>query len=410
MIQRDTPAPATSRIPYRKVSPDLEATYRRAGLTAAADAIKRCRETGDCSKVLTDAEAWNAFANGKVSAGMGDPDLKSAPPAAYAGVAAVAPAAAARGAALTATERAALQWGTARVIQGGAGATAEAVATGGAEALATGGAEALATGGAEVVATGAATGAGVAAATVLIPVALAVYVAVSIWTLVNYATFEAELRKQGYVILPDPLAVCIGMCHTGPAPSYRPTIPRTIPDLPGPGPLTEKDRRSIEDWIKGSGKKTSADPVTPPVPAPDPAKKKDEEEKARCRLVRRDVSRGGDPLSDLFCSVVSQNSPSYDIYSVVGRAEIDALQGRNWFECKCGQLPLVRAAKRGEAWAKARLEGPTGLDEQILRQSRIAFFCRYSYRLAVANKEVEDFMRERYPFVDVVRVPFEPCE
>jgi hypothetical protein len=147
-----------------------------------------------------------------------------------------------------------------------------------------------------------------------------------------------------------------------------------------------------------------------PVAVPVTPRREEEEERRGCRPVERLESRGDDPLSNLFCEVVSGGSPSYDIYTTVGRAEIDALRGRTWYECKCGQLSLVRAARAGERWAIARFEGPTGLDEQIRRQSRIAVHCRYIYRLVVASEEVASYFRERHPDIDVIVVGWEPCE
>ncbi|HSI69367.1 MAG TPA: hypothetical protein VK941_03980, partial [Gillisia sp.] len=207
-----------------------------------------------------------------------------------------------------------------------------------------------------------------------------------------------------YIILPNILGVCIGNCHQPAAPTFNPpNIPDTSPK-PWPDKLSPAEMQKLKDWINPP---TPAQPKSPPVPKPNPKEKKDDNKKKDCRRVSRKTSRGDDPLAELFCSVVSMGAPSYDIYSTVGVAEIDALLGTSWYECKCGYLSTVRAFKRGEKWAKFAVDK---LDEQIRRQIKIAVHCGYQYRLFVANKEVEQFFRNRYSDIDVVRLDFEPCE
>jgi hypothetical protein len=143
------------------------------------------------------------------------------------------------------------------------------------------------------------------------------------------------------------------------------------------------------------------------VPVPAPEKKR--RERTDCELTRRTVPRGNDPLSELFCSKVS-NFPSFDIWSRAGSAEIDALAGIIWYECKCGHSSLVRAYEAGKRWARMALEGPSGLDEQIRRHLRIAKHCGYLYRFVVASEHVAAFFRNRHPDLITVVEPFEPCE
>ena len=98
---------------------------------------------------------------------------------------------------------------------------------------------------------------------------------------------------------------------------------------------------------------------------------------------------------------------SFDIYSLMGVAEIDALVGRTWYECKCGYGSLVRAAERGDRWSRFALDT---LDEQIRRHMRIAAHCKLIYRFVVANEAVAALVRVRHPDVDVVVFGWEPCE
>jgi hypothetical protein len=240
---------------------------------------------------------------------------------------------------------------------------------------------------------------GTAASTAVVPLAVGVYVVVGIVDLIAYTRFQVALSKLGFVILPEPLAVCVGLCHQPSAPTFRQRYP-----FPEPEPV---DPRLLEKWLRRTAPEPGPGPgpVAPPVPKPKP--REDEEERRRCRLVRRTRPRGNDPLSELFCSVVSNDAPSYDIYSPVGVAEIDALWGQSWYECKCGQGSLIEAYERGERWAQRALDER---DEQIRRQSRIAAYCGYFYRLVVANRRVEEFLRARHADIAVLRQDFEPCE
>ena len=98
---------------------------------------------------------------------------------------------------------------------------------------------------------------------------------------------------------------------------------------------------------------------------------------------------------------------SYDIYSNVAVAEIDALVGRTWYECKCVYLSLIRALESGEFWARRAIDT---FDEPARRQNRIAGYCGYQYRLVVSNRPVEEFLRARHPDITIQRVESDLCD
>jgi uncharacterized protein DUF4157/putative RNase toxin 16 of polymorphic toxin system len=229
-------------VPYEKSSPSVEAMYRRNGLTEAANAVRRCRLEGVCSKVLTTNEAYQAYRTGRLTAGMDEDKSTRAPAVPFAAAGMLAPAAspgAAGGAVRTATalERAREAWQTAEVLEGGEVAAGEVAAPGVA-----------------------------GAATVAVPVALGVYLVVAVADLIGYGSFQAALQRMGYVILPDPLQVCISGCHQPAAPTREFDDPGSgflHPDFPGGGlhpEFTETDYRAIEEYLQ---------PSTPaPLPLP----------------------------------------------------------------------------------------------------------------------------------------------
>jgi len=267
----------------------------------------------------------------------------------------------------SALARAAARWGTATVVEGGTAAEAAPAAA--------------------------------SAASVAVPIAVGVYVTIAVVDLFVYASFQHALRRLGYVILPAPLVVCIGLCHRPAGPTFpAPLLPAPTPMFPRR--LSPEDLRRIRECLEPT-------PTLTPTPVPVPPPREEEERRRDCRLVRRTVPRGDDPLSELFCQAMSFGAPSYDIFSIMGVAEIDALVGRTWYECKCGYGSLIRAAAAGVWWARFALDR---LDEQIRRHSRIAAHCRLTYRFVVATEEVARFVRERHPDIDVVVFGWEPCE
>lgn len=279
-----------ANIPLEKWSTDVEASYRKAGLQTAANAVRLCREEGACRHLLTEKEAWVMFGAGRSAGGL-DKEGQGGPgsTAGVGGMAAAGlvapvlnPGTVGGTAANTALERAALRWGTAEVISGGA-----AVAEGG---------------------TAAAAGTSIAIAA---PVAIGVYVVVGIASLISWTNFQKELQLQGYVILPEILGVCIGNCHQPAAPKFEPRFPPdTFSPQPFPKELSPKDVEALRDWINP---KPSTQPMSPPIPKPQPKEKDDEDKSKDCKKVKRTTSRGDDPLAELFCAVVSKDAPSYDI-------------------------------------------------------------------------------------------------
>ncbi len=147
---------------------------------------------------------------------------------------------------------------------------------------------------------------------------------------------------------------------------------------------------------------------------------------AQSRLVPQRRRRGGcrlepisplgdDPLSVLYCHQATGSPYSYriTIESATGAptrrwAEIDALRGDTWYECKCGYEALLTGAARGEGVARAVLER---LDRQVLNHADIARTCGLQYRYIVSNNTVRNILQNRW-FGNVVIdvVPFEPCD
>jgi hypothetical protein len=256
-------SPVFPNVPSEKWRSDVESAYRRAGNVEAANAVRACRELGECGHILTEREAWNAYRTGRITANLGAPPEtgpggSTAPSLAVAGVAApaaLAPSAvsgAQATAARTALQRAAVRWGTAAVLEGGAAAEAGAGAA-------------------------AATGTAAGVATVAVPILGAVVITLAVIDLVGYASFQSALHRLGYVILPEPLGVCIGLCHQPSAPTIREPFP-----FPRPEPL---DPRLIEEWLK---RETPAPrptpgpgPVAPPFPFPEPRQRRRRRRKCR---------------------------------------------------------------------------------------------------------------------------------
>lgn len=352
--------------PFEKYSESSEAMFRRAGRNDVADAVRRCREQGGnaCAKLLTPDEAWALYRSGRSIAGLpAEAALGGDAALAFVGVPAtplltppVAPPV------VTAPPV-----GAPPVV---AGVTAVEVAT------------------------------------IAIPVVGALYLAVGVYDLVSFAKFQSALIRHGYTFMPSPLGVCIGQCHTAPAP----TAPRwsRAPSPTFPKSFTEGDIGTGDlpkDWVKRAPTKKSA-PET--KPAPKTAENPSEEEGQKCKL--RPLARplGNDPLAELFCDVVAPAGQSYWITSPVGVAEIDKLVGRTWYECKCGLRSTVEKVLAGKRYGEIRMMEK---DEQILRHMRIARACGYSYRVAVASEYVAKFLRARYfDQVDVLVREWEPCE
>jgi len=249
------PPPGVS---FEKWSPDVEAMYRRNGLVDAANAVRRCRQ-GSCEKVLTEAEAYEAYRSGRLKAGLGEAAEKTAKVGSGAGGVAAVPAVAAVAAPAAAPAAAGAAPAAAPAAESAAARAAARWAPQAARAAAAAARAAPAAEAAPAAAPG------VAAATVAIPIALGIYVTVAIIDLVGYTSFQAALQRQGFVILPPPLQVCISGCHQpqvpsdpfgGPEGSGWFGGPSGIPQFPG------DNDDAIRKWIESQ-------PGTPaPTPAP----------------------------------------------------------------------------------------------------------------------------------------------
>src|SRR5690349_22487432 len=65
--------PSPTLFPYTTLFRSVERAYRSAGLTHQANAVMKCRELGECSKALTESEAYAAYRSGHLAAGLGEP-------------------------------------------------------------------------------------------------------------------------------------------------------------------------------------------------------------------------------------------------------------------------------------------------------------------------------------------------
>lgn len=226
-------AATRAQVPYEKWSPQIEEQYRKRGDTPRANAVRDCREIGGefCDRLLTLEEvnalygvAQNAKGDeGKVRLGLGS--LSTI--------------------------------GILGYVSAGAVSETTAATTTAATTTAAGG--------------GAAGGAGAAA--LAGPAAIVAICAIAGYQLWKLGQFEEALRQQGFIILEDPLGICIGGCHL-PSQPATPAIPLfdqpgdrfRLKPIPGPGPLSDADRRVLEDWLTPP---VAARPR--PAPAPQPA-------------------------------------------------------------------------------------------------------------------------------------------
>jgi hypothetical protein len=228
-----------------KWSEELESQYRKRGHFARADAIRDCRLRGlpACRKILTSADLQALYdrnilpqqtADGvpisppipAAEAQVGVPNpaegTKFGTPIAAAGTAlafqkgaAVAESAVAR-TATTAAQQAMTRWGVSQVVV----PAAEAATATGASTAAEAGAASATAGATTTVAVG---------ATVVLPAVIAgVH-----WY--KWKTFQEKWIAAGYILLEDPLRICIGGCHLPSAPKL-PQFP-DFPDFPPVEPL-----------------------------------------------------------------------------------------------------------------------------------------------------------------------------
>lgn len=211
----------------------------------------------------------------------------------------------------------------------------------------------------------------------------------------EFGTFQIQLRRLGYVILEDPLALCIEGCHI-PSPPFRSRL--SSPTLPGEIPLSVRPQRDIEKWLEAERKwsELQRSPEGQPTTA----------EQARRQRRRRQPCElqgipplGDDVVSQHFCEeVTGAENSTYKIWHVnpvtgrrTGRwAEIDVLRGNTWFECKCGYQHLL-GGKPGRARAVL-----AKLTHQVLNHQDIARDCGLEYRYIVSNEFVANLLRREW--------------
>jgi hypothetical protein len=138
---------------------------------------------------------------------------------------------------------------------------------------------------------------------------------------------------------------------------------------------------------------------------------------AGSRLVSQGRRRGGcriepiepinnDPTSILYCALATGSPHSYRITieptgagperpgaGVPRWAEIDALRGDTWYECKCGYEALLNGAARGDGAARAVLDK---LTRQVLNHRDIAQTCGLTYRYIVSSNWVRDRLQAEW--------------
>lgn len=211
---------ALSGVPYEKWSEQIESQYRARGDTERADAVRACRSQGGaaCGRILTVSEVWRLYRlaqdsqgdQRRVAAGLGAIAPMLAPQPVVPGPAPLPPA------------RPPL-----RLVPAPEPAPGPGISPGAA--------------GAAVI------------------VVILVSAGLELWA---FGRFQQALRDQGFVVLEDPLALCIGGCHL-PA---RPASPEFGPRVPLPtSPLTPDDIARIERFLRELPPQASEQPRQPPV-------------------------------------------------------------------------------------------------------------------------------------------------
>jgi len=331
--------PANPGVSSDKWRADLEAAYRRAGYSEAANAVSNCRNWGACDHLLTLHEAWEAYRAGRVEAKLGDPPERepgrgasgntgivaagmTAPVALGGGGAATA---AETTVAKTALERASIQWGTrAAIMEGGA------VATEGTAAATT----------------------GASAGAVAVPVAVGVVLVLATIDLIGWSRFQAKLQQLGYTILPDPLGTCIGNCHHASetqAPTFGSsnsgpssgTFSRLTPSSPMSPfrPMSPDDIKAIEDWITPRPEaKTGPSTSSRPQPRPDPDVELDRKRRRGCRYESVAQQTGAYPCHAALATALSGTGREMRVTTPEGEsADFDAMNlAEEMFEVKTG--------------------------------------------------------------------------
>ncbi|WP_437669824.1 eCIS core domain-containing protein [Sorangium sp. So ce131] len=231
-------------VPAEATSETLEAAYRRRGDTRRADAIRRCRTERRCGMVITNAQL-RALYNLARSSGGDEETIR-------------------RG--LAGPEFITLGFVASGPALGGAAVGTGTAAGTGVGAAGTG---ASAAGG------GAAVGMGIVVAGVAVVALLAVLLGIGLHEEWQISQLRRALEDLGYTVLDDPLQVCIGGCHTSPAPR-APDLGRSFP----PGDLFPRipdaeQAEMLRRWIEATASPTGT------TPAPDAATRTGERSEPR---------------------------------------------------------------------------------------------------------------------------------
>jgi hypothetical protein len=130
--------------------------------------------------------------------------------------------------------------------------------------------------------------------------------------------------------------------------------------------------------------------------------------RGRC-TVTRTLPLGFDPLASIYCEFVTGfvSAFEYRVTSPTGDyANFDVMLGNTVYECKCGYLGTARDYRSSDPRRRALAERTLRdrIDEQMLRQRRVAEDCGLTIRYVVSNEEFASVLRERWgmhPVVDV---------
>jgi hypothetical protein len=229
----------------------IEYQYRLRGDTQRADAIRNCRTKGGeaCTVILTATETMGLFALAHDSGGD-EKKIRAGLPAivpALAGPVAVSPRALASGPGPEASYLGLVGlFESAPVAETGAEAAFPLEAA------------------VEIGASAAVIAAGVAAI-----VAISVICAIELWEL---SKFQNHLRERGFVIIDDPLQICVQGCHM-PARPIAPTLGPLAPMVPrshvSTGTPTPAELATIQSWLEtpaAKQKSTQRGSAVPQVP------------------------------------------------------------------------------------------------------------------------------------------------
>jgi hypothetical protein len=177
---------------------------------------------------------------------------------------------------------------------------------------------------------------------------------------------------------------------------------RVPPDLDPDGAI----RIKVFDDAVAKRKKES--PMLARQPALDVVESNEKNRRRRCTIERRRGSLGNDPLATTFCQYATGSLFEYRITSpLYGSVDADAVRGNTMSECKCGYASFLRGLSKDKWYAKLQEDG---LTEQMLRHQRIVRDCGLNYQYVVSNPEFANFLRGAWPGIDIVHVPWEPCD